>query len=188
MKVVLIPAAGCEWRQAGRLLGRVELELTEAGGGQCDAWAAQLRDLGIETVYHGPDELSDTTARRIAKAIGASTRSADKLAEVDLGLWAGLTDAELKSRFAKAHRQLGEAPLTVQPPEGEAFGAAAERLEGFIRKALRRNGQKAVGFVLRPLALALVRRRLQREQMDDVYAAARAADEPVVVEPDEPPE
>jgi len=184
MKFVLIPAEGCQWHEAGRLLGRVALPLSEEGEQQCDRWAEGLRALGIVTIYHGGDDLSQATARRIAKAIGATARSNERLREVDLGLWSGLTDTELKSRFGTAWRQLGEAPLSVCPPEGEPFSAAADRLGSALHKALRRNGKGPVAFVLRPLAFALARCALRGEGMSDVYELAQGGHEPIAMDAD----
>jgi probable phosphoglycerate mutase len=187
MKFALIPTGACDWRTAGRLLGRVQLALTSEGEKQCDAFAESLRVVGISTVYHGRDELSKHTAKRVARAVDAATRATDKLREVDLGLWAGLTDADLKSRFATAHRQLRESPLTVRPPEGEPLSEAAERLESYLRRTLRRNGKTPVAFVLRPLSMAIADCVLAGKELSDLYAMSRAPDEPRVLKTQELP-
>lgn len=179
MKFVLIPAEGCQWHETGRLLGRVALPLSAEGEQRCDRWAEQLRALGITTIYHGSDDLSKATARRIAKAIGATTRTKDDIDEVDLGLWAGLTDAELKSRYETARRQLCEAPLSVCPPEGEPLAEAAERLAAVLRRTLRRNGKGPIAFVLRPLAFILVRSVLLEDGLGDIYELAQGEHEPI---------
>ena len=148
MKIVLFPTAECEWRNKGRLLGRVELSPTDNGLAQGAGWAEQVAELGVKAIYHAPDELSQLTADAIGKPLDAARKSVDGLLEPDVGLWAGLTDEQLKSRFATAHRELEEAPLNIRPPEGEAFAKAFERLEAAIRKQIGRNGIPAIGFVL----------------------------------------
>ncbi len=182
MKIVLIPCGHTEWHEEGRLLGRVELPLTEAGQQGCTAWAERLTPAGIQRILHAPDELATQTAAVVARRLCVPTRAVDDLAEVDIGLWAGLTESQIKTRFASAHRELGEAPLNVSPPGGEAFSAAAKRLRAAVRKQLRKDGVEAVGVVVRPLAFAVLRCTLEGRELTDVWAALRAAPEPAVID------
>jgi broad specificity phosphatase PhoE len=183
MKIALVPCGETEWTQEGRLLGRVEVPMTQQGQAQCDAWAEQLRVHGLARVYHAPDELSRATARRFGRRLRIPTRKADALAEVYLGLWAGLTEEQLATRFESAHRQLLDDPLTVSPPEGESVAAAADRLEAWMRKRLTKDSQRPVALVLRPLALGLTRFLLEGSEASAVWPAAQAR-EPFVVESD----
>lgn len=182
MKVVLIPCAATEWREEGRLLGRVELSPCTDARQECEEWAAELQAAGLATIYHGPDELSHETARWLARWLTVPAKRADQLAEVDLGLWAGLTDQQLKSRYASAHRELREAPLNVNPPEGENLGDAEERLRAFVKKQLKRNGKAAVGLVLRPLSFAMLWRSLAGQQAPEVWEGMRHWPRPVVID------
>lgn len=182
MKVVLIPCAATEWREEGRLLGRVELPPAEAAEAQCAAWAEQLTPLGLKQIYHGPDELARRTAELLGRKLLVPTKAVAGLAEVDVGLWAGLTDGQLKARFASVHRELREAPLNVSPPGGENLGAAAARLEAFLKKQAKRNGRATLGLVLRPVAFAMVWCTLTGQPASAVWDAAKRLCEPVVVE------
>lgn len=187
MKVVLVPCGASEWHKARRLLGRVELPLTEAGRTQCAAWAEGLRGAGVTRIYHAGDELATATAACLAERLAVPTKSLTALREVDLGLWAGLTEAQLRTRYPSAHRELCESPLHVQPPGGEELSAAGERLRSCLRKQVRRNGADIVAVVLRPLALALVQCALTGRAVAEVWQAARSVTEPQVMEvPDEP--
>jgi len=182
MKVALIPSAATEWQAEGRLLGRVELPATKEGERQCTAWVEVLRPLGLRRLLHGPDELTRQTAEILARQLEIPTKAVADLAEVDLGLWAGLTEAQLKARFASAHRELRESPLNVSSPGGEALSQAVERLTTCIRKQLRKNGITPLGVVLRPLGFALVQRVWTNGRPVDLWEAVRGAGGPVVIE------
>jgi broad specificity phosphatase PhoE len=182
MKVALIPCGTTEWDDEGRLLGRVELPLTGAGQARCAQWVEPLRAGEIKRILHAPDELATQTAALLARQLAIPTKALEELAEVDLGLWTGLTEAQLKTRFASAHRELREAALNVIPPGGESLRAAADRLLACVRKQLKRNGHSAVGVVLRPFSLALVRSGLAGSALADLWEATRAADAPVMIE------
>ena len=182
MKIALIPCGATEWDDEGRLLGRVELQLTPEGEQRCAAWAAGLRALGLERILHAPDELATHTAAALARELSIPTKALDDLVEVDLGLWTGLTEAQLKQRFASAHRELRESPLNVNPPGGESLCAAADRLLACVRKQIRRNGKKTIGVVLRPFGFALAKCALGGSAATELWETARHATEPVILE------
>ncbi|RMF81407.1 MAG: histidine phosphatase family protein [Planctomycetota bacterium] len=182
MKLALIPVGPCEWRAEGRLLGRVELPPADDAVGAVEAWASRLSEVDVRRFFCAPDELSRTTAKRLARKLQASVRSRDDLAEVDVGLWAGLTGDELKTRYATAHRQLCDAPLSVHPPRGEEFAAAAERLRGELAAILKKNEDSGTALVVRPLAFALLRALLGATDGASFWEIACTANEPVVIE------
>jgi broad specificity phosphatase PhoE len=182
MKVALIPCGTTEWHAEDRLLGRVELPLTAADEQQCLQWVERLRPLGLTRILHAPDELATQTAALLARPLSVPTKAVEDLAEVDVGLWTGLTETQIKARFASAHRELRESPLNVNPPGGESLRAAAERLTACIGKQLKRNGKKLLGVVLRPFSFALAKAVLEGSEPTDLWEAARSATEPVVID------
>lgn len=186
MRVVLIPCGPSDWCADGRLLGRTELGLSDSGAQRAAGWIDELRAAGLGKVFHSPDELATATAAQISQALQIPAKPADELKEVDLGLWAGLTETELKARFAKAHRQLTEAPLNVAPPGGEEVAAAAERIKNGLKKRVKPNGKntKAVGLVMRPLMLALARAALGETAPNEIWKA-REMSAPIVIDPDQ---
>lgn len=165
------------------MMGRVELDPAKQSETHCEPWVEGLRDANLGRIDYGPDGVSKRTARWLGKKTGAATRSVENLGEVDIGLWAGLTVDQLKQRFETAYRELCEAPLHVSPPEGEPLADASERITAALRKRIRRNGVATIGFVLRPLAFALAQHALIPDfTEEDVWAAARAASEPVYID------
>ncbi|MCG3125685.1 MAG: Phosphoserine phosphatase 1 [Phycisphaerae bacterium] len=182
MKVALIPVGASEWGEAGRLLGRAEVSLTSRGRKSCADWARTLRSLHPSRVYHSSDDLAAQTAGLIADAIDAPVKEVRDLDEVDVGLWAGLTEAQLKQRYTSAYRQLCDAPLGVRAPEGEDFDEASRRLVDGITRLVRKNGAPAVAVVLRPLALTMVRCALEGRRPQDLLSAVRDHAAPIVID------
>jgi broad specificity phosphatase PhoE len=182
MKIVLVHCAPTEWRQEDRLLGRVELPMAEGAAQQCAAWADRLRALDVEKIYHSPDELATDTARLLSDSLDVPAKSIDHLAEVDVGLWAGLPGGELRKRYASAHEMLCDAPLHVSPPEGEDLCVADVRLRAGVQKILKKNGQHAIALVLRPLAFAMLRRAIGGGDESTIWETTHEGDDPVVLE------
>jgi len=181
MKVALIPCAATDWTQDGRLLGRVDLEPGEDAHGQCKKWSETLRDQKLARIYHAPDILSKTTAQSIAQALNIPAKNLEALAEVDLGLWAGLTEGELKKRFAKAHRQLIDSPMNVRPPNGEDFSDASARLRNCLKKQIKPNGRASIGLVMRPFSFAMACYLLQGDSVK-IWEASQDQPAPRVME------
>lgn len=188
MKVALIPCGMTDWRAAGRLLGRAELDLAPAAEGQCAAWGEQLRSAGLGKVFHSPDGLSKATAQHIARRLNVPAKVLSGLREVDLGLWSGLTEEQLKARFPKAHRQLVDSPLNVVPPEGEDFAEAAKRMRACFKKRIKPNGKVGIGLVMRPLAFAMARWVLEGVQSTKLWDLSQNDNEPVIIDCHEVPE
>jgi len=182
MKVALIPCAVTDWRQQGRLLGRAELEPAPGAESQFAAWSDKLRPAQLARILHAPDGLSKATAQSIARQLNIPAKALSALVEVDLGLWAGLTEEELKKRYAKAHRQLVDSPLNVSPPNGEDFSNAANRLRACLRKRIKPNGKEAIGLVMRPLTFAMARYLLEGGESVRIWETSQSEAEPVVME------
>jgi broad specificity phosphatase PhoE len=189
MKVALIPCGTSDWRQKGRLLGRVELEPAADVKAQCTAWSAQLRSAAtLHRIFYAPDGLSKATAQAIARELNIPAKPLEALVEVDLGLWAGLTEDELKTRFSKAHRQLVDSPLNVRPPNGEDFSNAAGRVRAGLKKRIKPNGKQAIGLVMRPLAFAMARCALEGSEPVKIWEISQSDTDPLVIDCDGVPE
>ncbi|MGE0479531.1 MAG: histidine phosphatase family protein [Phycisphaerae bacterium] len=184
MMVALVPCAASEWRREGRLLGRVELAMLPDGLEQCGQWSELLRPVGLRKLVHSPDELATRTAAALGERLALHPKPVDELAEVDVGLWAGLTDADLESRYESAHHELCDAPLNVTAPGGESLGAAFQRIDERLRKLVRDARRRTpAGFVvvLRPLALAAARVALEAGDAGSWWALAQEPDAPAIL-------
>ena len=112
---------------------------------------------GRASKEHRNNSIAITTAHIVAEAVGAKTKSVAELAEPDLGLIDGLTEKGFAERFPKRYKQWQEDPLSLLPPEGEAFGDAQARIFRACAKILRRSRGDRTAIVLHPLALGFVR-------------------------------
>lgn len=182
MKVALIPCSPSDWTQEGRILGRTELPPSDSADAAITSIIESLRAIAPTKLFHAPDELSTHMAKAIGKALKLAAKSKDELHEVDMGLWAGLTDEQLRTRFSSAYHLLEESPLNVSPPDGEDFRTAAERLERGIAKLLKRAGEGPVALVLRPIAMSLLRAQCGEIGDAEVWKAATDVSGVVVVE------
>lgn len=153
----LIRCGETTWEAENRLHGVADLPLSAEGRASISAAVVTLPPKCFGVVYHPPAEAAADTAHIVAEAIGAKTKVVNEFAEPDLGLIDGLTETGFAERFPKRHKQWQEDPLSLLPPEGEAFGDARARIFSACAKILRRNRGDRAALVLRPLALGFVR-------------------------------
>jgi broad specificity phosphatase PhoE len=156
-RVLVVRAGATEWDEAGRVQGAVDLPLSPTGRANIEELVSTLAPSRLTAVLCAPDESSVETAGLVAAATGATVPPDPDLGEVHLGLWEGLPLAELESRYPRACRQWMDDPACVNAPDGENLAEAAERIIGTVAKAVEKARSGAVGVVLRPFALGLVR-------------------------------
>jgi ribonuclease H / adenosylcobalamin/alpha-ribazole phosphatase len=111
-----------------RYSGRGNPELTDLGRQQAQAAARYLGERGgIAAVFSSPLRRAYDTATAAAKALNLDVTVDDDLIETDFGSWEGLTFAEAAQRDPELHtRWLRD--TSTQPPGGESFDAALERV------------------------------------------------------------
>jgi len=109
-----------------RFSGRNDLTLDEAGRAQAAALAA--RDFGeIAAVVSSPLKRARQTADAIAAKLGLQVEVNDNFAELDFGVFEGLTFAEARDRHP-AEFAAWRGSADVAPPNGESFAALARRV------------------------------------------------------------
>ena len=166
--LVLIPWPETTWSAAGRVAGRTPVPLSDAGRSQARLWGEGLAVPGLSTVYSSDEQAATETARIVADPSRARHKSMADFAEVDAGLWDGLTIEELKRRYPKVFKRWYEDPSAVCPPEGERLADAYERLHESVSKVVRKQGDRSVAVVLGPLALALTRCALEHAELSNI--------------------
>ena len=160
--MVLVPWGLTDWGQAGRLAGRTPLPLNLAGQQQAAQWGNELAGRELVAVYCGDEPTARETAQKVAERAEVRPRQLSGLGEVDVGLWEGLTYAQVESRFPKIYRRWVEDPASVCPPEGESLDTASARLQQALERIAGKHKGSAVAIVLGPIALALARCHLER--------------------------
>ena len=159
--LVLIPWAQTDWSTQGRMASHTSLSLNEQGRQRAGAWGEAMAALNLQTVYCSEEQTSLETAQIVANCSGARRKSVEDLAEVGVGLWEGLTVAELRRRYPKTFKCWEEDRSSVRPPEGEEVAAAAVRIRARIDRIAKDAAGKAAGVVLGPMALGLARCALE---------------------------
>lgn len=93
----LIRHGETEWNVTGRWQGHTDIPLNRAGREQAMLLAERLYDEGIHftALYSSDLQRAWETARIVGKAVGLEPTAVVELREIDMGVWSGLTRAEI---------------------------------------------------------------------------------------------
>jgi len=124
----------------------------------------------ITQIFSSDEQASVETAQIIARKLGATHKTVLDVAEVDPGLWDGLTFDELKRRYAKVFKKWHQDPTCICPPEGEDLRDASSRICPAIERIIRKNGALAKAIVLGPSVFSLARCWIEQRELSTVGA------------------
>jgi broad specificity phosphatase PhoE len=163
-RLLLIHAGPTPWDAENRLTGAHSLPLTTDAELAARSLIDAIADKPTGLYLYRNDEACEQVAQIVAKRFGLRLRDRPELSELKLGLWEGLARDDARRRFASVFLKWEEEPLSIEPPEGEALGAAIERVKPALRKILRRNKDGIVVLVLRPYMMQIVAGLLRAEE------------------------
>ncbi len=130
-----------EWNRARRYQGRQDSALTPEGRRQAERVAVLLAGetaaMCDVMLVSSPLGRALATARIVATALGLAVVTDERLAEVSLGSWEGLTRVEIAARDSEAPADASGGEWCFRAPGGESFETASARLADWLA-AVRR--------------------------------------------------
>jgi probable phosphoglycerate mutase len=127
MTTLLIARHGqTDWNTERRWQGHADPPLNETGRAESHALGELLAGRGIEWIYSSDLARARETAEIVAGVLGLPVALDERLREVDVGEWSGLTVTEVEERYPEGfqRRRAGGTGWT----QGEPFEAMAERV------------------------------------------------------------
>jgi phosphoserine phosphatase len=172
VQIVLIRPGTTDYDQQGRIQGSLDIPLNAEGNNQIIRLAAEIRDLGIETLYYSDCQPASQTASVIADALNLKSKKLSNMQNLNHGLWQGMLIEDVKHKQPKVYRQWQEQPESIRPPEGEILAEAQERIDPALTKLLKKHKTGVIGMVAPEPLASLVRARLQDCDVGDLWQAA----------------
>jgi len=159
LQIVLVKPGATEFDAQGRIVGTLDVPLSESGIQQAQSVAEELSDLEITAVYSGPCLAAQQTAVEITAHSRVRPRVEAKLRNIDMGLWQGREMDELKANQPRFVRKWQDNPEQVCPPEGETLMDARPRVDAFLKRISRKHKSGVVVVVVAdPLASEIATR------------------------------
>lgn len=191
LTVILIRPGSTDFDEQGRIQGTLDVPLNEQGSAEVVRLAGELRERStekssLETIYHSAGSSAQQTAELLATALAIKSKKLDNLQNLNHGLWQGMRVEEVKRKHPKVYRQWQEQPDSVCPPEGETLDTARSRVQGVLRKLLRKHRDGTIGLVVPEPLARLVRCQLNHSELGNLWTAGEehGSFEAIVVEPE----
>jgi probable phosphoglycerate mutase len=139
-RLVLWRHGETDYNAEGRMQGHLDAALTETGWNQARFAVPALARFDPEIVVASDLRRATDTATVFSEASGVPLRLDKRLRETNLGLWQGLTAAEIDAGWPGA-RRTWQQDSTFPPPDGETkIEVAARAAELVAELALERSG------------------------------------------------
>jgi probable phosphoglycerate mutase len=144
-RLIIVRHGETEANLAGRWQGHGDSPLTEAGTAQAEAVARRLRGCSFSALYSSDLGRAHQTARIIAGQTGHEVILDGRLRERHLGVFQGLTRAEMADRYPEAYHLYRTSGPGHAIPGGESARQCFERATaGLAEIALKHLGETVV--------------------------------------------
>lgn len=132
-RFLLIRHAESLWNASGRWQGHADPPLSERGVAQAEALASRLAGEEADQLLCSDLQRACRTAAILGGVLGLAPVPDPRLRELDVGVWEGLTRAEIEARDPRALARFDAGEPTVPAGGAESRGAMRQR----VRKAFR---------------------------------------------------
>ncbi len=126
-----------EWAKSGRVLGRRDLGLSEAGRAQAAEVAERLAGTEVAEILTSPLLRAVETAEKIAERHQIEVARDPRLTDMQAGKWEGKTYQEVLSD--EEYQTFLRDPRSPSIPGGEPLDAIRERVVASVEQALTDN-------------------------------------------------
>ena len=126
MRILLVRHAASTWNEEHRWQGWADPPLSESGRAEAHAMAATFNCFHPLKIFSSDLTRASETAAAIASVAGLDVRLEPALRERDIGLWTGLTSAELEARWPGAREAYRRDP-TIEIPGAETAASVVRR-------------------------------------------------------------
>jgi broad specificity phosphatase PhoE len=116
------------WNAERRFQGQSDIPLDETGRAQAERAARLLAALRPDLIVSSDLSRAAQTAAPLARLTGLEVTMDKDLRERSGGVWEGLTDTEIRTRYPVEH-------ANWTPPDGEPSAMVAERVAGALHRA-----------------------------------------------------
>ncbi len=103
--LVLVRHGETDWNREHRFQGHADTPLNDAGRAGARALAVELAAEPVRALYSSPLQRALETARIVGEALGIDVVVDERLREIDVGSWQGLTRDEVEARFPDGYRR-----------------------------------------------------------------------------------
>lgn len=150
MELYLVRHGQTEWNRLGRLQGRSDIPLNEAGREAARETGEKLANINFSVIYSSPLKRAAETAELIRGNRKIPLRTDDRLLEMAFGVWEGcqMRGMETKEDGEMVRRFFEEPEAYVPPRGGESFEELCRRTDSFLNELRQKEKPDAAVLIV----------------------------------------
>lgn len=146
-RVSLIRHGETEWNTSGRWQGILPVPLNDMGREQARKLASALRRDTIQMIYTSDLSRASETAQIIAETLAIPVLIDERLRELDIGVFQGLTVEEILQRHAVEYADFMAQPIAYVLPQGESREHMGQRMKAAWNDFISQTDKEHIAIV-----------------------------------------
>ena len=138
-RLIIIRHGETEWNLEGRIQGHKDSPLTESGRAQAEAIATRLQEMEVNALYSSDLGRAYATAQFVSNKTGHDILTDKRLRELNLGVFEGLTEEEVRKRYPKEYVFLKKREPDYTYPGGESYGQFSARVIACLEELMDKH-------------------------------------------------
>ncbi len=155
-RLVFIRPGETDWNKLGRWQGWVSTPLNELGERQARALANFIRNIGMSALYTSDLRRALKTAECLAERLSFEPISDERLRERNIGLWQGLTRAEIEAWYPDDYAAMLADVDGYRVDCGESRDDVRARVRAALDDILKRESGETVGILSHTTAIKVL--------------------------------
>ncbi|MBK8026472.1 MAG: histidine phosphatase family protein [Chloroflexi bacterium] len=135
-RILLIRHGQTDWNVEGRWQGMTDVPLNATGISQAKVLAEHLKERPVRTIFSSDLQRAAITAQLIGERLNVVPRYDQRLREINLGVFQGLTYNEMSKQHPVKVREMGEDYMGFVFPEGESRRMLQDRAYEFWQSVI----------------------------------------------------
>lgn len=154
-RLVLLRHGQTDWNVAGRFQGQLDVGLNDVGRAQAEAAATAVQALAPDVVYSSNLSRALDTARLVTRTTGLEVNADERLQEINVGTWGGLTGTEMADREPGFAAALRNGTDFRRSPQGETADEVGTRMRLALTDIVGRHEGSTILVVSHGLAIRM---------------------------------
>lgn len=168
-KIYLVRHGQTEWNVKHKFQGHQDSPLTDMGIKQAQWLEEAIRNEQIDMIYSS----SSLRARRTAEIIRGTREidiiESDDLREINLGIWEGRTQDEVKELYLEAFNDFWDNPEKFKVENSETFRQVSDRAINMMRQTVNDNQGKSILIVTHTVVVKLIMAYFEGRPMKELW-------------------
>lgn len=159
-RILFIRPGETDWNRAGKQQGVVAAPLNSLGVRQAEKLGEFLRVIGVSSLYVSTTRRAAQTGEIIAEKLGVTQMLDERLRERNVGIWQGLTLAEIREWYPDEYAALQADLDGYRIPGGEARSEVLTRMDAALTDILKQASGETVAIVSHTTAIKMLLHKL----------------------------